>query len=341
MAAPLQSLNQKVHSILGCATNILDFYNLRPDMKQKQMDPIRAARLVKSQQMIDKKGPDLEKAQARLQRFRKKEARQQNAIQQQQHQKQQHQAEAVLQNMTFGKKIKSITSTAAATADNNSPVSSNRSKLLPSSDRSKVKQPLAPPPPPSSAPVAKSNANLPPTQINNKGGMAMLKSFMTTNKTTKVPSTTTTKTTTSTNNTGTIAVSNGDTAVSSGAPKLKKLPSTKGMLKRNLQQSYHQRQMKSANAAASNSGGGGGGGNDGGGNASATPTLVNFFKRSNRSSQRGNKDGSGAADSRQPVKFETFTDKDRAAAVLLGDADIKTTLEKQLKSGIVHTRLAH
>lgn len=57
------------------------------------------------------------------------------------------------------------------------------------------------------------------------------------------------------------------------------------------------------------------------------PTLVNFFKRGQ---QRGNKKDN---ESRAPIKYETFTDKDRAAAVLLGDADIKTTLEKQLKSG--------
>jgi hypothetical protein len=59
-------------------------------------------------------------------------------------------------------------------------------------------------------------------------------------------------------------------------------------------------------------------------NNQGPPTLVNFFKRSNRTTN---------ADSRIPIKYETFTDKDRAAAVLLGDADIKTTLEKQLKSG--------
>ena len=57
------------------------------------------------------------------------------------------------------------------------------------------------------------------------------------------------------------------------------------------------------------------------------PTLVNFFKRGQ---QRASK---SKDESRQPIKYETFTDKDRAAAVLLGDADIKTTLEKQLKSG--------
>jgi hypothetical protein len=64
-------------------------------------------------------------------------------------------------------------------------------------------------------------------------------------------------------------------------------------------------------------------------NNQGPPTLVNFFKRSNRTTN---------ADSRIPIKYETFTDKDRAAAVLLGDADIKTTLEKQLKSGTAERR---
>ena len=292
---------------------------------------MREARLVKSQQRNNDGGKcgDLETAHARLQRFRKKEARQQNTVaQHQQQNKQQHQAEAVQQSITFGvKKTKPVTTTTAATTAVAVNPTTNRS--VNNSNRSNQGKVVKQPQPVRSKPI----------RINSKGGMAMLKTLMASNKTLKGGQQSSMATSVTNATTANSAPVSKSLAGLSNEMTTAKKSSNKGMtIKRNLQQSYHQRQMKSANTATSgteagNSGGGGGGG---GGNSSATPTLVNFFKRSNRSSQRSNnKDGgNGAAgnDPRQPVKFETFTDKDRAAAVLLGDADIKTTLEKQLKS---------
>jgi len=75
------------------------------------------------------------------------------------------------------------------------------------------------------------------------------------------------------------------------------------------------------------------------------PSLVTFMKSSKSSSSSNkNKNTSGGipegvsgcvggiAGFNNWPKREQYTDKDRAAAVILGDTDIKTTLEKQLKS---------
>ena len=77
-------------------------------------------------------------------------------------------------------------------------------------------------------------------------------------------------------------------------------------------------------------GGGGGGGSGGGGSQSlidpVVSSLVQTLMRQRGDRTKKNRDY-------MPVcKLEQYTDKDRAAAVLLGDTDIKTTLEKQLKS---------
>ena len=75
------------------------------------------------------------------------------------------------------------------------------------------------------------------------------------------------------------------------------------------------------------------------------PSLVTFMK-SSKSSSSSNKNKTvnggipegvsgcvgGIAGFNNWPKREQYTDKDRAAAVILGDTDIKTTLEKQLKS---------
>ena len=71
MAAPLQALNQKVNNILGCASNILDFYHMRPDIK-KEPDPLRAARLLKSKKMNEKKPPEVKLQKRIVQKVTKK-----------------------------------------------------------------------------------------------------------------------------------------------------------------------------------------------------------------------------------------------------------------------------
>ena len=78
-----------------------------------------------------------------------------------------------------------------------------------------------------------------------------------------------------------------------------------------------------------------GAGNSGGGGAALiidpmVSTLVQTLMR--QRSDRTKKNRIGVNDFVPLGKLEQYTDKDRAAAVLLGDTDIKTTLEKQMKS---------
>lgn len=105
-------------------------------------------------------------------------------------------------------------------------------------------------------------------------------------------------------NRGTVAVAEAFTGRSLPLPAKVKMSKA---IKRN-KQVFKMRQSKAqqaSNTASANTG---------------PPTLVNFFKRGmqTRSSKKEN--------DRTPIKYETFTDKDRAAAVLLGESDIKMTL---------------
>ena len=105
-----------------------------------------------------------------------------------------------------------------------------------------------------------------------------------------------------------------------------------------------------AAGAGSGGGGGGGGATDREGKnrkkslVIPPPALVTFMKTSKKSAAQKAKVTTGAlpegvsgcvggiAGFQNWPKREQYTDKDRAAAVIIGDTDIKTTLEKQLKS---------
>lgn len=61
-------------------------------------------------------------------------------------------------------------------------------------------------------------------------------------------------------------------------------------------------------------------------------TLVQTLMRQRNNQSKRNRTGVVGNIFLPVSKLEQYTDKDRAAAVLLGDTDIKTTLEKQMKS---------
>lgn len=377
MAAPLQVLNTKVNNILGCASNILDFYHTRADIK-KEPDHRRQIRLLQSTKMneANEAVKTEDTAQLRLINFRKK-AGQANATEKmkefkgklgkpaksarpavvppaetikkpvQQPVKQEQQNAKPKQQQTGGKgnqKEKKTNSKMSPTnkqptksndkstkspelnkpADNKSDeppkISTTKLPILPKvtaaanifGDLSMLKKENKPifgnlSIPAGGSAISISSAVSSQSSGTNSGkdkekGIQILKSMMSKQK----------------NKTAVAVVA--ATAFGPKSPsrtklrinKVLKMAKTAGMVARrkpiNTNSSHNQSMQNNSN------------------NNQGPPTLVNFFKRSNRTTN---------TDSRIPIKYETFTDKDRAAAVLLGDADIKTTLEKQLKSGTV------
>ncbi len=330
MAAPLQALNQKVNNILGCASNILDFYQLRPDIK-KEPDPLRAARLLKSKKM-NQKPPEV-KMQKKIQSLGKKVKESKPADKGKKPTveiKKETKKEAVKKEVKPKKKTNPTLQFVkkhqiGKPQEDKSKKNEITKPKVPSKDEKPVPKLEAPEPPPSvrkwpptlgttTNPVSSSNLSVPGNQgstgpgsttssttskVNKekKGkkmkskGIAILKSMMA-------------------NRTPTVAA-----AAFVGKP----IPLT-AKVKINKVMKFTQMGRTAINKGKSMA-------NNANRDNQGPPTLVNFFKRTNRSNP----------DSRVPIKYETFTDKDRAAAVLLGDADIKTTLEKQLKSGIYPT----
>ncbi|XP_057371231.2 uncharacterized protein LOC130692170 [Daphnia carinata] len=354
MAAPLQALNSKVNNILGCASNILDFYHLRPDIK-KEPDQRRQHRLLKSMKMNEaaKKIEKEDTAQSRLIKFRRK-AGQGNPADKLKDVK--HVMKSASQPMApapaaglLAKKQEGTQKPAKAGKGNAKekvaapktakPIQepANEKKAKTQDDKRKPK---------ADRETSKSNTKLPMLSASMTATQKALDSMSlhpgTNNKTAL----------------GNLAVTAGggscvslNSAVSShssGADsQLKGVPLLKSMMQKqkaktavvaavafsgksstsSMTKFRIKKVMKMAKTAGlvarrkpinSNSQS-----TQNNANNQGPPTLVNFFKRSNRTNN---------ADSRIPIKYETFTDKDRAAAVLLGDADIKTTLEKQLKS---------
>lgn len=266
VSGPLHALNHRVSNILSSAANILDFYQLRPDLK-KDVDPLRRARLDKSKWMNSQK-VDVGAALAKLEK---------------------------LKSLPVGPsdKEKELTAPVAKlpplVLPNLPPLMSQ--KKLPAHGRVHGMLKRAPVEAKRGPEEAKKeeHKSTGPGRGKNKG-IALLKSL----------------------------IANRTPAVAAAAFVGKKtlpLPAKARMSKvLRIRRQFGRPSTRSK----------------GQGNASSQanqnagpPTLVNFFKRSKPS------------DRSLPIKYETYTDKDRAAAVLLGDADIKTTLEKQLKSGIV------
>ena len=331
MAAPLQALNQKVNNILGCASNILDFYHMRPDIK-KEPDPLRAARLLKSKKMNEKKPPEVKLQKRIVQKVTKKPFGNQKSapkvvetkkettakkeikkevIKEVKPQKFKNPTLAQVKKFQIGKEeetgkkkketIKPNPWTSKTASDATKATGSDGKPMLKfeapggktDSPVSGTAQPVSKDtlsvPGQVSAPGSVTGSTGPPKKKGRKPkskGIAILKSMMA-NRTPLVAAT---------------ALS-GKVIPLQTKVKINKVLKLTQMGRKAVNSKANQNQNRD---------------NQG------PPTLVNFFKRTNRSN----------ADSRVPIKYETFTDKDRAAAVLLGDADIKTTLEKQLKSGI-------
>ncbi|KAI9563968.1 hypothetical protein GHT06_007706 [Daphnia sinensis] len=353
MAAPLQALNTKVNNLLGCASNILDFYHLRPDIK-KEPDQRRQNRLLKSMKMNETSKPDKEEtAQSRLMKFRKKAGQGNPAdkLKETKHVTKSAVASAPAEKLAAKKQQgtkkpaskennkekvavpKMRTSKASQEPANEKNAKQEDKKTDKDKETSKSNNTKLPTLPASMTAAQKAfgNMSLNPASKNDKtaqgnltvtagggscislnsavsshssgansqtkGGTPLLKSMLEKQKA-------------KTAVVAAVAFS-GKSSTSSMTKfrikKVMKMAKTAGLVARRkpINTSSHN---QSTQNNTSNQG---------------PPTLVNFFKRSNRTNN---------ADSRIPIKYETFTDKDRAAAVLLGDADIKTTLEKQLKS---------
>lgn len=285
MAAPLQALNQKVNNLLGCASNILDFYNLRPDLKKEQ-DPQRQARLLKSKKMNEKKS-DEQTSQSRLLKFRKNTVT--NLIP----------LEKIKDAVTpVNKREYPLQIIKQQQIIQHSPMTNQKRSIKKRQVEKPSKLPALQQHPPGKELISKiSNLSVPTvasstsTSSTKSKGIAILKSMMA--------------------NRTSAAAASAFTGKALPLPAKVRMNKVLKMTKQHRPMRSRSSQNKSNQSAPitnSNQG---------------PPTLVNFFKRANRSN----------ADTRAPIKYETFTDKDRAAAVLLGDADIKTTLEKQLKSG--------
>jgi hypothetical protein len=370
MVAPLQALNNKVNNILGCASNILDFYHTRPDIK-KEPDHGRQHRLLKSTKMNEandsSKSERDETAQSRLIKFRKK-AGQGNQIDK-------------LKELK-GKLVKPARSPqpvvpAAETIKKSvQPAKQEKPKQQKGSQKEKTGSKMGPakqPAKPSDESGKKPEQSVKTDKSDNKDGSKP-------NSSTKLPKLA--KETAAANAFGNLlmkkeqkttfgnlsipaggsalsvssAVSSQSSGTNSGKDREKGIPLLKSMMAKPkaktavamaaaaaftpsaakpqsfMAKNRINKVLKMAKTAGlvarrkpiNNTGGHNQSTQNNQSNNQGPPTLVNFFKRSNRTTN---------ADSRIPIKYETFTDKDRAAAVLLGDADIKTTLEKQLKSG--------
>ncbi|XP_032778290.2 uncharacterized protein LOC116917044 [Daphnia magna] len=360
MATPLQALNTKVNNILGCASNILDFYQLRPDIK-KEPDQHRQNRLLKSMKMNEAAKADDKKeetAQSRLIKFRKKAGQQADnqrdaklVVKSAGHQPVARAAPA--ETSKRNQKQQANAQKAASKADGREKVvapQTGKATQEPEVDEQRTKQEKSQRHQKASdKDVSKSDTKLPmlpPSMTATQKAFNSLSLKMSKHKKTAPP--------------GNLSVTAGggscvslNSAVSSHSsgtnPQTKAMPLLKSMMEKqkakttivaavafsaksstsSMTKFKIKKVMKMAktaglvarrkpintsshNQSTPNNASGQG-----------PPTLVNFFKRSNRTNN---------ADSRVPIKYETFTDKDRAAAVLLGDADIKTTLEKQLKS---------
>lgn len=352
MAAPLQALNTKVNNILGCASNILDFYHQRPDIK-KEPDQRRQGRLIKSMKMNEATEEETEEtAQSRLIKFRKKAG-------------QGNPGDKVRETKLISKPA--IQPIVSAPTDGSFAKKQliNTKKLLASKSNNKEKTiskvaTIKPTPEPVieqikqehnkteqiDKEISKGNVKLPMlsttmtiTQktfhalMTSKGNKTVLGNL---SVTAGGGSSISLNSAVSSQSSGTQAKGVGSlksmmdkkntkTAVVAAAAFSGKSPSssmTKFKMKKALKVAKTAGMVarrKPTNTGSHNQS------TQNNTNNQGPPTLVNFFKRSNRANN---------TDSRIPIKYETFTDKDRAAAVLLGDADIKTTLEKQLKSGI-------
>ena len=380
MAAPLQVLNNKVNNILGCASNILDFYHKRPDIK-KEPDHRRQIRLLQSTKMneANEAVKTEDTAQLRLINFRKK-AGQANATEKmkefkgklvkpaksakpavvppaetikkpvQQPVKQEQQNAKPKQQQTGGKgnqKEKKTISPSSKMGPTNKQATKSNDKSTKSPELNKPADNKSDEPPeisttklpilPKVTAAANIFGDLSMLKKENKpifgnlsipaGGSAISISSAVSSQSSgtnsgkdKEKGIQILKSMMSKQKTKTAVAVVAATAFGPKSPsrtklrinKVLKMAKTAGMVARrkpiNTNSSHNQSMQNNSN------------------NNQGPPTLVNFFKRSNRTTN---------TDSRIPIKYETFTDKDRAAAVLLGDADIKTTLEKQLKSGTV------
>lgn len=373
MVAPLQALNNKVNNILGCASNILDFYHTRPDIK-KEPDHGRQHRLLKSTKMNEandsSKSERDETAQSRLIKFRKK-AGQGNQTDKLKELKGKlvkpakspqpvvPAAETVKKSVQPAKQEKPKQQTGKGGQKEKT-----GSKMLPAKQPAKPGDESGKKPEQSDKKTDKSDnkdgskpnsrTKLPilakeTAAANAFGNLLMKKEQKTTFGNLSIPAGGSALSVSS-------AVSSQSSGTNSGKDREKGIPLLKSMMAKPkaktavamaaaaaftpsaakpqsfMAKNRINKVLKMAKTAGlvtrrkpiNNTGGHNQSTQNNQSNNQGPPTLVNFFKRSNRTTN---------ADSRIPIKYETFTDKDRAAAVLLGDADIKTTLEKQLKSG--------
>ena len=307
MVAPLQMLNAKVRNILGCTTNILDFYGKQPDADPNR-NRIRATRITQSVKMNRKNIEPAVQAPKIIHTRSKKEA----------------------------KRIQRPPS--ATTNQRKSTKKPTKPQLYPTpqSVPSVPSKPEAPKPEAPKPEAPKPETTKPAQAVHQVAAIAphaMAPEDSAPGDSAPGDSAP------SASVPITPAVANlikvkWKALASSGVKVAKQSVSEPAKLATPWKTVKVPRMRKSGGA---NSGGGGGGG------TTIDPVVSSLVQtlirqrndRSKRNRNNGGAGGGGGGGGNGFIplcKLEQYTDKDRAAAVLLGDTDIKTTLEKQMKS---------